>query len=79
MNAVILNDICLRTLRERREVLCMEYFTKIQGSAQKMNCLLPALMNIYYDLRPGFNRHPLTMYRTICGNSLIPWGLSHWQ
>ena len=76
----ILNDIGLRTLREIREFLCMKYFTEIQESAHKLNCLLPALRNIEYDLRPGFNRYPLTRYRTnICGNSLIPWGLSHWQ
>ncbi len=33
----ILNDIGLTTLRERREVLCMKYFTEIQGSAHKLN------------------------------------------
>ena len=76
----ILNDIGLRTLRERREVLCIKYFTEIQGSAHKLNGSLPALRSIEYDLRPGFNRYPLTRFRTnICGNSLIPWGLSHWQ
>ena len=53
----ILNDICLRTLRERRELLCMTYFTEIQGSAHKLDCLLPALRNIDYDLRPAFNRY----------------------
>ena len=76
----ILNDIGLRTLRERREVLCMKYFTEIQGSAHKLNGLLPARRRIEYDLRLGFNRYSLTRYRTNrCGNSLIPWGLSHWQ
>ena len=77
----ILNDIGLRIPRESREVLCMKYFTEIQGSAHQLNCLLPALRNIEYDLRPGFNRYPLTRYRTniLCGNSLIPWGLSRWQ
>ena len=69
----ILNDIGLRTLRERREVLCMKYFTEIQGSAHKLNCLLPELRNSEYDLRPGFNRYP---YRT---NSLIPVGLRNWS
>ena len=53
----------------------MKYFTEIQRSAHKLNCLLPALRNIEYDLRPGCNRYPLTSYRTnICGNSLIPLG-----
>ena len=42
-NNDILNDIGLRTLMERREVLCMKYLTEIQGSAHKLNCLLPAL------------------------------------
>ena len=65
----ILNDICIRTPRERREFLCMKYFTEIQGSAHKLNGLLPALRNIEYDLRPGCNRYPLTRYRTNrCGN-----------
>ena len=76
----ILNDTGLRTLKERRNVLCMKYVAGIQGSAHKLNGLLPALRKVDYDLRPGFNRYPLTRYRTNrYGNSLIPWGLSHWQ
>ena len=76
----MLNAMGLRTLRERREVLCMKYFTEIQGSSHKLNCLLPATRNIQYHLRPGSNRYPLTRYRTNrCGNSLIPWRLSHWK
>ena len=39
-----------------------------------------AVSSVDYDFRPGFNRYPLARYRTnIYGNSLIPWGLSHWQ
>ena len=54
----------------------MKYFTEIQGSAHKLNGLLPELRNIDYDFRPGFSRYPLTRYRTNrCGNSLISWGL----
>ena len=65
--------IFLITLRERRDVLCIKYFTEIQGSAHKLNGLPPALRSIEYDLRPGFNRYPLTRFRTNgCGNSLIP-------
>ena len=76
----IRNDTGFRTLKERRDVLCMKYFAEIQGSAHKLNGLLPALRKVDYDLRPGFNRYPLARYRTdIYGNSLIPWGLSHWQ
>ena len=60
----ILNDIVPRTRRERRDVLCMKYFTEIQGSAHKLNCLLPVPRNIEYDLRPGFNLYSLTGYRT---------------
>ena len=76
----ILNDIGVRTLREIREVLCIKYFTEIQGSTHKLNGLLPALNSIEYDSRPGFNRYPLTRFRTNrCGNSSIPWGRSHWQ
>ena len=32
------NSLGLRTLMERREVLCMKYFTEIQRSAHKLNC-----------------------------------------
>ena len=49
----ILNDTGLRTLKERRDVLCMKYFAEIQGSAHKLNGLLPALRKVDYDLRPG--------------------------
>ena len=42
----------------------MKYFTKIQGSAHKLNCLIPELRNIDYDLKPGFNRYPLTSNQT---------------
>ena len=76
----ILNDTGLRTLKERRDVLFMKYFAEIQGSAHTLNGLLPALRKVNYDLRPGFNRYSLARYRTNrYGNSLIPWGLSHWQ
>ena len=33
----ILNDTGLRSLKERRNVLCMKYFAGIQGSAHKLN------------------------------------------
>ena len=33
----ILNDTGLRTLKERRCVLCMKYFAEIQGSAHQLN------------------------------------------
>ena len=67
------NDTGLSTLRDKREVLCMKYFTKIQGRSHKLNCLIPELRNIDDDLRPGFNRYPLTSNRTNrYGNSLIP-------
>ena len=49
----ILNDTGLRTLKERRNVLCMKYFAGILGSAHKLNGLLPALRKVDYDLRPG--------------------------
>ena len=60
----ILNDTCLRTLRDRRDVLFMKYFAEILGSAHKLNGLLPALRKVDYELRPGFNRYPLARYRT---------------
>ena len=73
---IYFNDKGLRTLKERRDVLCMKYFAEIQRSAHKLNGLLPTLRKVDYDLRPGFNRYPLSRYRTNrYGNSLIPWGL----
>ena len=76
----ILIDAGLRTLKERRDVLCMKYFAEIQGCAHTLNGLLPTIRKVDYDFRPVFNRYPLARYRTNrYGNSLIPWGLSHWQ
>ena len=48
----------------------MKYFAEIQGSAHQLNGLLPALRNVDYDLRPGFNRYPLARYRTMGTKSL---------
>ena len=45
----ILNDTRLRTLKERRDVLCMKYDAEIKGSAHKLNGLLPALRKVDYD------------------------------
>ena len=71
----ILNDTGLITLKERRYVLCMKYFSEIQESAHKLNGVLPALRKVDYDVRPSLARYRTNIY----GNSLIPWGLSHWQ
>ena len=55
--------------------MCMKYFAEIQGSAHKLNGLLPALRKVDYDLRPGFKRytHWQGIEPTDNGNSLIPW------
>ena len=42
----------------------MQYLLRsMQGRAHTLNCLIPALRNIDYDLRSVFNRYPLTRYR----------------
>ena len=75
----ILNHINLSTLKERRDYLCKKYFINMQARSHKVNCLLPKKRLVDYNLRHG-NMYPLTVTRTNrFKNSLIPWGLYHWQ
>ena len=75
----ILNHINLSTLKERRDYLCNKYFINMQARSHKVNCLLPKKRLVDYNLRHG-NMYPLTVTRTNrFKNSLIPWGLYHWQ
>ena len=75
----ILNHINLSTLKERRDYLCKKYFINMQARSHKVNCLLPKKRLVDYNLRHG-NMYPLTVTRTNrFKNSLIPWGVYHWQ
>ena len=75
----ILNHINLNTLKERRDYLCKKYFINMQTRSHKVNRLLPEKRHVDYDLRGG-NMYPLYVTRTITySDSLIPWGLYHWQ
>ena len=75
----ILNHINLSTMKERRDYLCKKYFINMQARSHKVNCLLPKKRLVDYNLRHG-NMYPLTVTRTNrFKNSLIPWGLYHWQ
>ena len=75
----ILNHINLSTLKERRDYLCKKYFINMQARSHKVNCLLPKKRLVDYNMRHG-NMYPLTVTRTNrFKNSLIPWGLYHWQ
>ena len=75
----ILNHIHLSTLKERRDYLCKKYVINMQARSHKVNCLLPKKRLVDYNLRHG-NMYPLTVTRTNrFKNSLIPWGLYHWQ
>ena len=75
----ILNDIGMCTLRERRNVICAQYFKNMQGNSHKVHHLLPEERCIHYDMRRE-NKYPLTQNRTNrYGKSLIPWGLINWQ
>ena len=75
----ILNNIGIGTLKERRDYICEKYFRNMQDSSNKLNHLLPERRQFGYDLRPG-NLYSLPVARTNrYRNSLIPWGLYHWQ
>ena len=75
----ILNDIGMCTLRERRNVICAQYFKNMQGNSHKVHHLLPEERCIHYDKRRE-NKYPLTQNRTNrYGKSVIPWGLRNWQ
>ena len=75
----ILNGIGMCTLRERRNVICAQYFKNMQGNSHKVHHLLPEERCIHYDMRRE-NKYPLTQNRTNrYGKSLISWGLINWQ
>ena len=75
----ILNDKGMCTLRERRNVICAQYFKNMQGNAYKVHHLLPEERRMHYEMRHE-NKYPLTQNRTNrYGKSLIPWGLRNWQ
>ena len=69
----------LPCLKERRDSLCKKYFQNIMETTHRLNYLLPCRRCNKYDVR-RFNKYPLPEIRTnIYRNSLIPWGLCHWQ
>ena len=77
--ADVLNAIGMCTLRERRNILCAQYFKNMQGRSHKVHHLLPEQRCMHYDTRLG-HKYPLPNNRTNrYGNSLIPWGLRNWQ
>ncbi len=74
--------LCLTNLpwlRERRYSMCTKYFQNIMETTHRLNYLLPCQRCNQYDVR-SFNKYPLPEIRTNrYSNSLIPWGLYHWQ
>ena len=69
----------LPCLKEKRDSLCKKYFQNIMETTQRLNYLLPCQICNKYDVR-RFNKYPLPEIRTNrYRNSLIPWGLYHWQ
>ena len=63
----IMYDLGMCTLHERRNVICEQYFKKMQGNSHKLHHLLPEKKCIHYDMRRE-NKYPLTKNRT------NPWG-----
>ena len=75
----ILNHTGISSLKERRDHLCRKYFNDMKVNSHKLNHLLPDKRQVEYDLRP-VNAYPLPQTRTDrYRNSIIPWGLFHWQ
>ena len=71
--------LCLA--KERRDSLCKKYFQNIMETTHRLNYLLPCQRCNKYDVR-RFNKYPLPKIRTKIHkyrNSIIPWGLYHWQ
>ena len=76
--------VCISVVRPVLEYACPVWHTNMPKYISDSIELIQnrALKSIFpgMSLRPGFNRYPLARYRTNrYGNSLIPWGLSHWQ
>ena len=75
----ILTHINLSTLKDRRDYLCKKYFINMQARSHVVNCLLPEKRHVDHDLRRG-NTYPQPVTRANrYTNSVIPWGLYHWQ
>ena len=69
----------LPCLKERQDSLCKKYFQNIMETTRRLNYLFPCQRCNKYDVR-RFNKYPLPEIRTNRYlNSLIPWGLYHWQ
>ena len=69
----------LPCLKERRDSFCNKYFQNIMETTHRLNYLLPCQRCNTYDIR-RFNKYPLPEIRTNrYRNSIIPWGLYHWQ
>ena len=69
----------LPCLKERRDSLCKKYLQNIMETTHRLNYLLPCQRCNQYDVR-RFTKYPLPEIRTNrYRNSLIPWGLYHWQ
>ena len=65
----ILNDIGMCTLKDSRDFVCDKYFRGMTQSSHKL-----------HNLRPGNTYPPLPQTRSNrYRDSLIPWGLNHWQ
>ena len=69
----------LKSLKDRRDALCKTYFKRLLGNNHRLNQLIPAQRVVPYELRDT-NVYPITRTRTDrYKQSLIPWGLRHWQ
>ena len=69
----------LPCLKERGDSLCKKYFQNIMETTHRLNYLLPCQRCNQYGVR-RFKKYPLPEIRTNrYRNSLIPWGLYHWQ
>ena len=69
----------LPTLCERREELARRFFRAILSPTHRLHHLLPTRRRVHYDLRNDTQRDKIVGRHQRYRNTLIPYGLRHWQ
>ena len=69
----------IQTLHQRREELSRAFFTDLMSPAHKLNYLLPKARAVRHSLRHQTQYPRLACKHNRYQNTLIPYGLAHWQ
>jgi len=74
-----LTEMKIPTLKDRREILCKNFFTKMTNANSKLHKLLPPELPNHHSLR-HCRKYPLPKWNTQrYKNSFVPWCLYNYQ